>query len=46
MMQSAVTRGIRLSFELTISLLILAVAFGLLGILGLVLIMGALRSFT
>lgn len=45
MMQSAVGRGVRLSFEITISFIILSVAFGLLGLLGLALILGALRSF-
>ena len=45
MMQSAVGRGVRLSFEITISVIILSAAFGLLGLLGLALLLGALRSF-
>ena len=45
MMQSTVGRGVRLSCEITISFIILSVAFGLLGLLGLALILGALRSF-
>ncbi len=44
MMQSAMTRGLKLSLELTISILILSLAFGLLGMVGLVLMMGVLRS--
>ena len=46
MMQSAMTRGLRLSFELTMSVLILATAFGLLGMVGLALTMVFLRSFS
>jgi len=45
MLQTVLSRGIRFSMELTISFLVLSLAFGLLGFLGLVLIMGALRSF-
>ena len=45
MMETAVSRGIRLSFEITISFVILSAAFGMLGLLGLVVILGALRSF-
>lgn len=44
MMQSAMTRGLKLSLELTISILILSLAFGLLGMVGLALMMGVLRS--
>ncbi len=44
MMLSAMTRGLRISFELTISVLILSMAFGLLGMAGLALTMGFLRS--
>ena len=43
MMQSAIIRGFRLSLELTISVLILSMAFGLLGMVGLALIMVFLR---
>ncbi len=44
MMQSAITRGLWLSLELTISVLILSMVFGLLGMVGLALIMVFLRS--